>query len=39
MKNKGIKVSFIKTAINSLSQEQFNTLVRIFQESYWGVVK
>lgn len=35
MKNKGIKVGFIKNAINSLSQEQFNTLVRIFQESYW----
>lgn len=35
MRNKGVKVGFVKTAINSLSQEQFNELVRIFQETYW----
>lgn len=35
MKNKGAKVGFVKAAISSLSQEQFNELVRIFQEIYW----
>lgn len=36
MKNKATKVSFVKAAINSLPQEQFNELVRIFQDVYWG---
>lgn len=35
MKNKGAKVGFVKAAISSLSQEQFNELVRIFQKIYW----